>query len=114
GIRGGRGPGGPVLWPVLAVVVAAAGGVGRRRQPGRRTDAAVRGRARRQCVRRRREWRAGAAHTAVDRGRRRLQVVVTAEPDRRGPGPGSGGGGPRGGRAAAPHPRRGRRTHATR
>src|SRR5215510_4151186 len=79
----GPDPDGPLLWPVLAVVVAATGGVGRRRQPGRRADAAVGGRAWRQCVRRRRERRAGAAHTAVDRGRGRLQVVVTAEPDRR-------------------------------
>src|SRR5215475_9577380 len=79
----GPDPDGPLLWPVLAVVVAATGGVGRRRQPGRRADAAVRSRARRERVRRRRERRAGAAHTAADRGRGRLQVVVTAEPDGR-------------------------------
>src|SRR5215813_5290971 len=79
----GPDPDGPLLWPVLAVVVAATGGVGRRLQTGRRADAAVRGRARRERVRRRRERRAGAAHTAVDGRRRRLQVVVTTEPDGR-------------------------------
>src|SRR5262245_41544328 len=38
----GPDPDGPLLWPVLAVVVAAAGRVGRGRQPCRGTDSAVR------------------------------------------------------------------------